>query len=49
VLVAVVVPYRAAHAADQLELVLAIGQLLVGTGLLPGVTLDSRRVSSSMD
>jgi hypothetical protein len=34
---------------DAEELVLAIGQLLVGTGLLPGVTLDSRRVSSSMD
>uniref|UniRef100_A0A383VTG3 Uncharacterized protein n=1 Tax=Tetradesmus obliquus TaxID=3088 RepID=A0A383VTG3_TETOB len=30
------------------ELVLAIGQLLVGTGVLVG-TLDSRRVSSSMD
>jgi hypothetical protein len=34
---------------DSEELVLAIGQLLVGTGLLAGVTLDSRRVSSSMD
>jgi hypothetical protein len=34
---------------DSEELVLAIGQLLVGTGLLSGVTLDSRRVSSSMD
>lgn len=34
---------------DSEELVLAIGQLLVGQGLLPGNPLDSKRVSSSLD